>query len=145
MQINTKFLGELNINEQDIIRFPSGLMGFEDHKEFILLEIPDNPHFKVLQDINEAYIGFLVINPWDFFASYDIVIPNDELKKIEITDKKDFVLYSIVTLGSSFDKSTANLIAPVVINTHRKTGLQYILNDGEYTTKHPLFKAKAGA
>ena len=144
MQIQTKFLGELNIDEQDIVRFPGGLMGFEEHKEFILLDIPDNPHFKILQDIHEAYIGFIVINPWNFFASYDIVIPDDELKKIEIEDKKDLVLYNIVTLGVSFTDSTANLLAPVVININKRTGLQYILNNGDYTTKHPLFEAKAG-
>ncbi|MFZ7131507.1 MAG: flagellar assembly protein FliW [Eubacteriales bacterium] len=144
MHILTKYLGEIEIYDRDIIHFNMGLMGFEDCKEFILLDLPENPHFKILQDIHEAYIGFLLIRPWDFFEDYDIEIPDKDLLKILIQNKEELAIYNIVTLGTSFYDSTINLIAPVVINTKEKLGQQFIINDCNYTTKHPLPLVKQG-
>ena len=37
MKISTKFHGEIEINDQDIITFQSGIPGFLDEKKFTLL------------------------------------------------------------------------------------------------------------
>ena len=66
MKIQTKYLGEIEINKDQIISFPKGLLGFEEHKEFVILGIQGNELFKFLQDIHHEYISFLLINPWDF-------------------------------------------------------------------------------
>lgn len=141
MKINTKYLGEIDIKEEDIIQFPNGLLGFEDSKEFILLSIPDNPHFKFLQDIKNRYISFLLVNPWDFFKDYDVELPDEELLKIDIDAniENSMEIYTAVTIGQSFQTSTSNLLAPIVINLSAKKGRQFILNDSIYNTKHKLF------
>lgn len=141
MKINTKYLGEIDIKEEDIIQFPNGLLGFEDSKEFILLSVPDNPHFKFLQDIKNRYISFLLVNPWDFFKDYDVELPDEELLKIDIDAniENSMEIYTAVTIGQSFQTSTSNLLAPIVINLSAKKGRQFILNDSIYNTKHKLF------
>lgn len=140
MEINTKYLGKVNIQESQIINFPKGILGFEDHREFVLLDIEGNPLFKFLQDIKYEQIGFVLINPWKFFKDYDIELPDDKLENININPKEnnDMGIYNIVTLSKSLKNSTANLLAPIVINLEDKKGKQFVLNNSLYTTKHPL-------
>lgn len=146
MQIKTKYLGDVEITEEDILHFPNGLLGFENRHEFIFLNIPGNEHFKVLQDINNSFLAFLLINPWDFFKDYEIDILDEDLAKLGIdSNQKDKLgVYNIITLGSTLQKSTANLLAPILINTGEKIGKQYILNDSSYSTKHRLFPEGLG-
>lgn len=146
MLINTKYLGEINISQDQILTFPQGLLGFESHHEFVLLSIPDNNHFKFLQDINNTYISFLLINPWDFFDDYEINLPKEELLKIGIKSDPEEKpnIYNIVTLGKEFKESTGNLLAPIVLNLAEKKGKQFVLNDTEYTTRHKLFTKELG-
>lgn len=146
MLINTKYLGETTITQDQILTFPQGVLGFESNHKFVLLSIPDNNHFKFLQDVNNTYISFLLINPWDFFDDYKINLPKEELLKLGIkSDSEDKpTIYSIVTLGQVFKESTSNLLAPIVLNLTNKKGKQFVLNDTEYTTRHKLFTKELG-
>ena len=146
MNIETKYLGEVKISEEQIISFPNGLLGFENSKEFILLDVPNNPYFKFLQDIHNSYISFLLINPWDFFKDYDVELNDEGLLKIDIESDKDndMAIYCVVTLAQKFKESTSNLLAPIVINLLAKKGRQFILNDSKYTTKHKLYPEGLG-
>ena len=147
MKIETKYFGQIEINENAIITFSSGLLGFADSKEFVLIDMPGNSHFKFLQDIHNSYVSFVMINPWDFFEDYDIELSDIELEKIKIESIKDdkFSVYNVVTLGKTFDVSSANLIAPVVINNSEKLGRQIIVDNSKYNTKHPLMQEGLGA
>ena len=142
MEINTKYLGKVNIEESQIINFPKGILGFEDHDEFVLLDIEGNPLFKFLQDIKHEQIGFVLIDPWKFFKDYDIELPYDKLENININPKgsNEMGVYNIVTMSKSLNNSTANLLAPIVINLKDKKGKQFVLNNSPYTTKHSLIR-----
>jgi len=49
-------------------------------------------------------------------------------------------VFSIVVIPEDINKITANLLAPVIINTKRFKGKQIILNDKKYTTKHYILE-----
>ena len=142
MEINTKYLGKVNIDASSILSFPNGLLGLKDSKKFAIINMEDMPQFRFLQDIENENISFLVINPWEFFTDYDIELPDEKLENININPKGENLMeiYTIVTLSKEFKKSTSNLLAPVVINLKEKKGKQFVLNNSPYTTKHPLFK-----
>ncbi len=142
MEINTKYLGKINIDQSSILSFPNGLLGLKDSKEFVIINLEDIPKFKFLQDIKNEMVSFLIVNPWDFFPDYDIELPDEKLENININPKGENLMeiYNIVTLSKEFKKSTANLLAPVVINSKEKKGKQFVLNNSPYTTKHSLFK-----
>ena len=54
-------------------------------------------------------------------------------------EKENILVHSIVTIGESFKDSTANLLAPIIVNTREKKGIQYILEKSLYGTKHQIF------
>lgn len=141
MKIRTKFLGEVEIDKSEIINFPKGLPGFEKAREFIILGFVDNDYFSILQSIEEEYISFIMVNPWDFYKDYDIEIKKDSLKVLQLgkEDRDKVNVYSIITTGKTLEESTCNLLAPIIVNREDRVGRQIILNDFPYTTKHKLF------
>ena len=60
MNIQTKFLGEVEIKESEILTFEQGLPGFPKNKKFILLALDADLPLALLQSIEEVEISFVV-------------------------------------------------------------------------------------
>ena len=58
MKLNTRFFGELEYEKEDLLHFPSGLLGFEDCKGFIQIDNPDGGGvFKWLQSADRPELA----------------------------------------------------------------------------------------
>lgn len=140
MKIQTKYIGEITIEEEMIVTFDKGLPGFDDETKFVLLPIPGTPpeSFQTLQSIKTTELAFVVTNPYNLYQDYEFRIDQATIDQLEIADEKDLYIFTIVTLKTPFDQSTMNLQAPIIINAKNLQGKQYILNDDKYSTKAPL-------
>ena len=49
MQLETKYLGAIEVEEKEIIRFPQGLPAFEDQQQFVFLPFDDDGIFFYMQ------------------------------------------------------------------------------------------------
>lgn len=138
MQIHTKYLGEMEIENQKVIHFSAGLPGFIEESEFVLLDLPDNPIFQVLQSIRNVNTAFIVTDPYHFYQDYSFELEDSLLESLRIQSEKDVIVLTIVTLKAPFHTSTLNLKAPVIINPASKKGKQYIINRGEIPAQAPV-------
>ncbi|RTQ94298.1 flagellar assembly protein FliW [Lysinibacillus telephonicus] len=139
MKIKTKFLCEVEINEQEIITFEYGLPGFPDLKKFALLSLDADLPLALLQSTEEAEIGFVVAYPFLFKNDYEFEISDEDKEDLQIEKEEEVLAYSIVTLKETFHESTLNLLAPVVINTNKKLGKQIVLQDSAaYSLRYPI-------
>lgn len=145
MKLNTKYLGEVQIDEEKIIQFSKGLPGFPDEMTFIILDLPDNTVFQVLQSTTTSSLAFVITNPYLFYQDYSVQLNDELLQQLAIEKQEDVVIYTIVTLKQPFSESTINLRAPIVINAKTLKGKQYILNDGDYSSKASLSPQETGA
>lgn len=145
MKLTTKYLGEVQIDEEKIIHFSKGLPGFPDETTFIILELPDNTAFQILQSTTTSSLAFVITNPYLIYQDYTLKLNDELLQQLEIEKQEDVVIYTIVTLKQPFSESTINLRAPIVINAHTLKGKQYILNDGDYSSKASLTSQETGA
>jgi flagellar assembly factor FliW len=137
MNIQTKFHGKQEINKDNIIYFPSGIPGFLDEKEFYILPLEGTELF-VLQSVKTTEVAFIVTDPFALFPQYEFDLPEEALEKLEILSDKDVAAFAILTVREPFQKTTANLQAPLVINQTKKLGKQVILNQTPYQTKHKI-------
>lgn len=135
MKIETKYLGDMEIVDSRVIQFPSGLPGFIDETKFVLLDLPDNASFQIMQSIITPSIAFIVTNPYQFYQNYVIDLDEGIIDNLQIEDDKDVIVLVIVTVKDPFNTSTINLKAPIIINSQTKQGKQYILNVDEYPSK----------
>ncbi|WP_060788342.1 flagellar assembly protein FliW [Geobacillus zalihae] len=142
MNIDTKYHGTVAVKEEDIIRFPHGLPGFADEKRFVLLPLADTP-FVILQSVETPALGFVLIEPFSYFPSYEFELDEATVEQLDIESERDVAVYVILTVADPFDNTTANLQAPVVINVRKRLGKQVILTNTPYKTKHRLFPEKA--
>ncbi|MFC4557523.1 flagellar assembly protein FliW [Virgibacillus kekensis] len=144
MNIKTKYLGEKEIEESSIIHFPFGLPGFPEEKQFALLDMPGNPVFQILQSINSQGTAFIVTNPYLFYRDYAFDLDDNLLETLQIKDEKEVRVLTIVTVKDPFDTSTLNLKAPLILNSRRNLGKQYILNTDIYPSKAAIALSSAG-
>lgn len=141
MELKTKHFGVIDIDEELIIKFSEGLPGFRNVKKFILLgkEDEESP-FLWLQGIDDTNLAFVLIDPYLIMPGYDIDIDDREVEILEIQDVKKVLIYCIVVIPEDIKKMSANLKAPVLINTENNRGKQVILEKGDYNVRHYILE-----
>ena len=139
MKIQTKFFGEQEIKKEEIIRFDSGMPGFPNEKEFYLFPMEDTP-FLVMQSIQSVGVAFVIMEPFQVFPDYEFDLPDEVSAGLGTEKKSDLAIFVILTVQDPFEKSTANLQAPIIFNQRKKKAKQYIINRSTYTTKHPMIQ-----
>lgn len=137
MEIKTKSQGTVSVDEKQIVKIPDGLFGFEDYKNFALVD-SDYPPFVWLQSIDDSNLAFLIIDPFLICSDYEADIDDESLRKIGVETPEDIVVMAIVTIPSTGNEVTANLLGPIVINRQSNICAQVILSDSHWPTKYKL-------
>lgn len=140
MKIATKYHGDKEIRGKEVITFPQAIPGFPEEKEFVLLSLDVESQFIVLQSVENQQLAFVLSNPFTFFQEYDFTLEDHIVELLELESEENIQVFSILTVQDPFEKTTANLQAPVVINSKKNIAKQVILNEPNYHTKHPLFQ-----
>lgn len=134
MELKTKF-GPVQVEENMIISFPRGILGFADYHRYIILE-KEQSVFSFLQSVDEPSLSFVVIMPELVRADYSVELSDEEVELLQIGAPEDGKVYGIVTIPENVAEMTVNLQAPVVINTKERLGAQLIISGDKYHTKH---------
>ncbi|MGA7723506.1 MAG: flagellar assembly protein FliW [Ignavibacteriaceae bacterium] len=124
MKIRTNQFGVIEFDSNIIIKFESGILGFEKLKDYLLIKVNNNDIFW-LNSIEEPEIGFPMIS----LRLIDDYYPRE----------KDHDAFGIVVMNHDILKITVNLKAPVYINQTTKSGYQKILDSDKYPVKYNLF------
>jgi flagellar assembly factor FliW len=140
MLINTKFLGNIEIEEKDIINFEQGLIGFNTLHDFALLPVEGNEAINYLQSLQETNICFIVMNPFLIMEDYEINISEETVANLKIEKPEDTCLYSTLTIAENIKDITANLAAPLIVNAVNNKAVQEVLNDSRYEIKYKLYR-----
>ena len=144
MKINTKYHGDIEVKPEDILTFDNGIPGFGEEKQFVLLPLPENEWFHILQSVTTHQLGFVVTDPFVFFKDYDFELDQASVELLEHPAEKEVQVLSILTVRETLHQSTANLQAPIIINLANRKGKQVILTNTDYQTKHLIFAQTAG-
>lgn len=140
LTFTTKF-GQVSLRADRLIEFPQGLFGFRECTQFGLTKLPnvDESPIMLMQCVNQPTIAFLVADP----ATLGLAIAEEDRAEA-LADTQlpaaDTQFLSILTLYDNGDSYylTANLRAPLLIDSASRTGLQHILSNKDYTTQHKI-------
>jgi flagellar assembly factor FliW len=69
--IQTKYHGEIEITDNDMIQFEKGIPGFLDEKRFVMIPLSDDQTFSILQSVQTPYVAFVIASPFHFFPDYE--------------------------------------------------------------------------
>ena len=142
MRISTTRFGDISIDESRVIWMKWGMLGFEHLGKYVLLIQDEKIPFWWFQSVEDGSVAFVVINSLAVKQDYEPVISDDEVKSLEISSPGDVVLFSVVTIRSDPFKVTANLRAPIVVNSKKMLAKQIVLVDPDYPVQYPITENK---
>lgn len=140
LNLSTEKFGNLRIEKENIITFESGLLGFEDLKQFVIVDIEECLPFEWLVSVKDPLIAFPILNPMPFFIDYNPVKFIDDLSSVGAKNIKNVETFCTVTLGNSPSDVTINLKGPIIINMKNKKGKQFVVTEDYYSLHHPLIR-----
>lgn len=131
--INTR-LGKRTISMDKVLYFPKGIIGFENHQEFILLEIKEESPFLMLQSLDDARVGLLVADPYSFTSDYEIKLGDAEQRILRLKNIRQVAVLVTVTIPPGEpDKTALNLSGPILVNYRARVGMQVPQIDPKYS------------
>ena len=139
MKIISRNFGEIDFEEDKIIDFAEGIPGFKDLKKYIIIEDPEST-FCYLQSVEDKNICFIIINPFLLCKDYIINIKDQEIEALGGGNEKNIGVYVIATVIGALEEATVNLVAPIIIQNEKKKGMQVILENTQYGTKHKIME-----
>jgi flagellar assembly factor FliW len=138
MNVMTSRFGEIEIDENKIIEMPDGMLGFPD-RLFVVLSPGNQGPFFWFQSLDNPELAFVVTDPISFIQGYEVNLTPDEYQRIMLKDDSEVIILAVVTVANEVAKITLNLQGPVVVNPLKMLAKQIVLEEGKYSTKHPLF------
>ncbi len=141
MDIDTTRFGRMEVNEERIITFPRGLLGFPDHKRFALIQTGEENYFFWLQSLDEPSLAFVVTDPGIFFKDYQFPLKDETQQDLNLEDPSFAQMF--VICNKVGDWLTGNLQGPLVVNAQNRMAQQVVINDKKWTTRQPLLRLQA--
>ncbi len=143
MNVQTTRFGTVGIDRNRIITFEAGLLGFSSQRKFVLLQPDDDGVFYWLQSVEAQELAFVVTDPSLWIPEYEATIRRDQMKEVELDSLEDAQILVIV---NKYDQTlTGNLQGPIVINLKNYRGIQLVLADKRWTTRHEIVQLKEAA
>ncbi len=141
MEIETSRFGRLTVDDERVMTFPRGLLGFPQYSRYALIQTNEENYFFWLQCVDDANLAFVVTDPTTFFKDYDVPVRDETQQDLQLTDPAATQVF--VICNKVGDWLTGNLLGPIVVNVANRLAAQIVLTEKRWTTRQPLLKLQA--
>jgi flagellar assembly factor FliW len=136
MNVHTTRFGTVEVDDDRIITFPAGLLGFSSFTRYTLLQPDDDGVFFWLQSVDAPDLAFVVTDPSMWVRDYEATIRREQMEELGLGRFEDAQVFVIV---NKYDRTlTANLQGPLVVNVTNRQAMQLVLADKRWTTRHEI-------
>ena len=129
-------LPDLDINENDIIHFQDGMLGFEEYKDFVVLEDDENPFIMILQSTDDLHPSFVVADPFEVLDKYEPILSKQDEDYFGESAEIKYLLVTVIT--EDVAESVVNLKSPIAIDVNTNRAKQVFL-ENDYSIRQRLF------
>jgi len=142
MTVHSDLLGPLTVAPEDVVRFPSGLFGFPECREFVL--VPGSREGTYwLQSVEHGTLAFLLVDPFLFFDDYAVDLGAADRAELEVEEASDVMVLTIVTLPRTRrEPPTTNLQGPLALNLRSRKGKQVAISERDLGLRVPVDLSK---
>ena len=130
--------GEQAQSDLPVIELIKAMPGFPGLTRFALVALDDDGTLCALRSLEDPGLRFLVVPPGKFFPDYAPEVDDDVVAALEIERVEDVLLLVVINAGLALGDTTANLVAPVVVNTATRRAQQVVLDDPDLRVSVPL-------
>lgn len=141
MRVETRLFNTIEIDDDKIIHFPGGIVGFPDLTDFALIHDEEKgPNaIRWMQSLQETNFAMPVIDPLLVLPEYNPVIEDELLRSLGELDVDNTLVLVTITVPSDIEKMTVNLQAPFVINADNRKACQVIVDADKYPVRFPIY------
>jgi flagellar assembly factor FliW len=143
MEIQTSRFGRMTVDDQRVMTFARGLLGFPNHSRFALIQTGEENYFFWLQSVDDPNLAFVVTDPTIFFKDYDVPVREETSTELQLSDPN--FLQTFVICNKVGEWLTGNLLGPIVVNAQNRLATQVVLTEKKWTTRQPLLRLQAEA
>ncbi len=136
--------GVLEYLDSDIILIPDGLIGMTGLRRWLLLAMGDELPMQWLQSLDRDDFGVPVMAPHFFTDDYEVDLPAVDRESLRNDRPEHLVTLVIATIHAGGERITANLRAPLVMDSETRRGVQIALNDDRLTMRQDIDSFKFG-
>ncbi|MBX2811623.1 MAG: flagellar assembly protein FliW [Myxococcales bacterium] len=137
IRVTSARFGEVEISEEQVINFPSGIAGFDMLKTWCLLHLEDAPDYNWLQSLDEPGIALLLADPDQLFQGYVADVREEQVGELKLADDEGVVPSLVMRVVLKWDEQKrrffANLRAPIIFNLDNRLAVQVILQKADYS------------
>jgi flagellar assembly factor FliW len=138
---STTRFGEITLSSDKLITFSQGLFGFAECTSFGLSQVPgsQNSPLLLLHCPDRPEVTFVVVDPSALGLTFNEGDIEGAIKEAGYSSADTQVLVILTIYKTDETASiTANLRAPILIDTAAQRGLQFIMLEGNYNTQHKI-------
>lgn len=141
MNINTKVFGEIIVDDEKIIHFPSGIIGFPELTDFALVHDEEKGIGAIhwLQSVQEPGFAMPVMDPLIVCPDYNPEVDDELIKPVGEIDPEELLVLVTVTVPGDLTRMSVNLKGPIIINAAEKKACQVIIEGERYRVKFPIY------
>ena len=139
MLVRSERLGELEVDDDKVLTFPEGLLGFPGSQRYVMVDIDGGDAYRWLQSVDDPTLAFLAVIPWHFFPDYEPEIDAITENELDLHDPGDAIVLCLISVREAAEPAiTANLLGPLIVNTTTRVGRQVVLADSGYPARAAL-------
>jgi flagellar assembly factor FliW len=143
LEIQTSRFGSITVQDDKVILFPKGILGFSQNKRYVLFPHSERSPFYWLQSVEDGSVAFVVMSPQLVKGDYAFDIEEDLLKEVHAAEVSELDVMCIVNIPNDQPgKMTINLLGPIIINVSKRCAVQIICTNDQYSHRHPVIAEK---
>jgi flagellar assembly factor FliW len=135
MNIESQRFGTLDINEDELLSFPEGVIGFPREQRFALVPHHGSGYIAWLQSVTTPELAFPVVSAHAFGDKYPDVPVLASAREAGLEGPEEALAVMVVLCALANQPATVNLLAPIVVNATTRTGAQVILEGTRFSTR----------
>jgi flagellar assembly factor FliW len=138
MIVHTSRFGSVEVDEDRVISFARGILGFPKYRQYVLIQPEPDATFFWLQSVEAADLAFVVTDPLLFVPDYQVPLREETRQDLGLADLTEASV--LVIVNKVGDVLTANLQGPLVIHATSRAAAQVVISEKKYQTRHPIMQ-----
>ncbi len=127
MLIQSTRFGKLQVEHQDLLLLPHGLIGFETCRHWVLLSDEADSPVAWLHSVGMANVALPVVSPRRFVPNYRVHLTGRELGRVSLQNQDQLFVLTVVSRNGL--TLTINLKSPILINATKRIGAQVVSSE----------------
>ena len=145
MKVQSSRFGTIELDDQEVINFPAGLIGFPDETSFVMLRPRPESPIAWLHSTQTSWFALPVVSADALQADISGTLSEASKASGIVASNESFAVMAVLNAPGAGAPASVNLMAPIIVNAETRQGAQLLLESSNYSTQEPFVLRTAEA